>query len=308
MANNVADNVAKSVIENLKVVIIGLGLIGGSIARGLAAKLPDANVVAVGRNEKVLQQALSDGMISDYFTDIGQACKNADLIVIAVPSLSVKNILKELQPVLGSDTVVTDAASVKGEIIESVTQVFGSVPENFVPGHPIAGSEHSGYSVSTANLFEHKKVILTPLENTKESSYELVEKLWKLLGAEVISMTVKHHDEVLAATSHLPHLLAYALVDTLSQQGESEEIFRYAAGGFRDFTRIASSDPQMWHDIFMANGDATITVLDEYIEGLYRMRTAIKDQNSAELMSTFIRAKKSRDRFLAMFSAKRSKT
>ena len=308
VTESVTESVKERVIENLKVVIIGLGLIGGSIARGLAAKLPDARVLAVGRNEKVLQQALDDGMISDYSTDIGQACKDADLIVIAVPSLTVKHILKELQPVLGSNTVVTDAASVKGEVIDSVTQVFGSVPDNFVPGHPIAGSEHSGYCASSADLFEHKKVILTPLENTRKSSYELVEKLWELLGAEVISMSVKHHDEVLAATSHLPHLLAFALVDTLSQQGESEEIFRYAAGGFRDFTRIASSDPQMWHDIFMANGDATITVLDEYIEGLYRMRTAIKDQNSDELMSTFIRAKKSRDRFLEMFSSKRSKT
>lgn len=294
-----------SVIENLKVVIVGLGLIGGSIARGLVAKQTGARVVAVGRNEAILQKALDDGAISSYSTDITQACKDADLVVIAVPSLTVKHILKELQPVLASHTVVTDAASVKGEVIESVTEVFGCVPENFVPGHPIAGSEHSGYSASSADLFEHKKVILTPLENTRQSAYELVQNFWELLGAQVISMSVKHHDEVLAATSHLPHLLAFALVDTLSRQGESEEIFRYAAGGFRDFTRIASSDPQMWHDIFMANGDATITVLDEYIEGLYRMRTAIKDKNSDELMSTFIRAKKSRDIFLEMFSAKR---
>ncbi len=294
-----------SVIENLKVVIVGLGLIGGSIARGLVAKQTGARVVAVGRNEAILQKALDDGAISSYSTDITQACKDADLVVIAVPSLTVKHILKELQPVLASHTVVTDAASVKGEVIESVTEVFGCVPENFVPGHPIAGSEHSGYSASSADLFEHKKVILTPLENTRQSAHELVQNFWELLGAQVISMSVKHHDEVLAATSHLPHLLAFALVDTLSRQGESEEIFRYAAGGFRDFTRIASSDPQMWHDIFMANGDATITVLDEYIEGLYRMRTAIKDKNSDELMSTFIRAKKSRDIFLEMFSAKR---
>ncbi len=294
-----------SVIEDLKVVIVGLGLIGGSIARGLVAKQTGARVVAVGRNEASLQKALDDGMISSYSTDIAQACRDADLVVIAVPSLTVKHILKELQPGLASHTVVTDAASVKGEVIDSVTEVFGCVPENFVPGHPIAGSEHSGYSASAADLFEHKKVILTPLENTRQSAYELVQNFWQLLGAQVISMSVKHHDEVLAATSHLPHLLAFALVDTLSRQGESEEIFRYAAGGFRDFTRIASSDPQMWHDIFMANGDATITVLDEYIEGLYRMRSAIKDKNSDELMSTFIRAKNSRDRFLEMFSTKR---
>ena len=295
-------------LKNKKIVIIGLGLIGGSIARGLSSLQLAGEIVAVGRNEAVLQQAKNDGVISSFSTNIKDVAADADIVVIAVPSLTVENTLLELKSVVSENTVITDVASVKNAIVEAAVNVFGEVPENFVPGHPIAGSEHSGYSASTVELFQGKKVILTPMENTAADAVSLVTALWQVLGAEVINMPVDRHDEILAATSHLPHLLAFALVDTLSQQGESEEIFRYAAGGFRDFTRIASSDPQMWHDIFMANGDATITVLDEYIEGLYRMRTAIKDQNSDELMSTFIRAKKSRDRFLEMFSSKRSKT
>ena len=293
-------------LADLKIVIIGLGLIGGSIARGLSGPKSGQKlcreIIGVGRNEEMLQQALSDGMITDYSTDVSAACADADLVVIAVPSMTVEAVLEQLKPVVNKNTIITDAASVKGAIIESVSEVFGEVPENFVPGHPIAGSENSGYSASFADLYKGKKVILTPLDKTNKNALSMVQALWKVLGAEVINMSVTRHDELLAATSHLPHLLAYALVDTLSQQGESEEIFRYAAGGFRDFTRIASSDPQMWHDIFMLNGDATIKVLDEYMADLSRLRTAVKNHDSDELMATFVRAKKSRDKFLDIFS------
>lgn len=304
-------------LADLKIVIVGLGLIGGSIARGLSAPVPQSKantsakvektkklcreIIAVGRNESILQQALADGIITDYATDVAQACVDADLVIIAVPSLTVEKVLQELKPVIGKDTVVTDAASVKGAIIDSAFRVYGKVPENFVPGHPIAGSENSGYSASLEDLYKGKKVILTPLDETSQAAVSLVQILWESLGAEVIKMSVAHHDQVLAATSHLPHLLAYALVDTLSQQGQSEEIFRYAAGGFRDFTRIASSDPQMWHDIFMLNGEATIEVLDKYMTDLSRLRAAIKNRDSNELMATFKRAKKSRDKFLEHF-------
>ena len=280
-----------------KIVIIGLGLIGGSVARGLAGKCRE--IVAVGRQEAMLRQALDDGSITSWTTDIAAACKNADLILVAVHSLTVE---KTLAAIGNTDAVITDAASVKGEIVRAAERVYGQVPSNFVPGHPIAGSEHSGYTASTPHLFNGKKVILTPLANSDASAVAMITALWESLGAEVLTMSVERHDAVLAATSHLPHLLAFALVDTLSQQGESEEIFRYAAGGFRDFTRIASSDPQMWHDVFMTNGDATVTVLDEYIEDLHRLRKAIQARDSEELMSTFRRAKKSRDKFLEMFS------
>ena len=296
-------------LADLKIVIVGLGLIGGSIARGLSNKKSNKEsnqklcreIVAVGRNEKILQQAFDDGIITGYATDVAQACVDVDLVIIAVPSLTVEKVLQELKSAIAETTVVTDAASVKGAIIESVSRVYGEVPENFVPGHPIAGSENSGYSASLKDLYKGKKVILTPLDHTSQSAVSLVQMLWESLGSEVIKMSVADHDQVLAATSHLPHLLAYALVDTLSQQGQSEEIFRYAAGGFRDFTRIASSDPQMWHDIFMLNGDATIEVLDEYMTDLSRLRTAMQNRDSDELMTTFKRAKKSRDKFLEHF-------
>jgi len=288
-------------LKNKKIVIIGLGLIGGSIARGLSSLQLAGEIVAVGRNEAVLQQAKNDGVISSFSTNIKDVAADADIVVIAVPSLTVENTLLELKSVVSENTVITDVASVKNAIVEAAVNVFGEVPENFVPGHPIAGSEHSGYSASTVELFQGKKVILTPMENTAADAVSLVTALWQVLGAEVINMPVDRHDEILAATSHLPHLLAFALVDTLSQQGESEEIFRYAAGGFRDFTRIASSDPQMWHDIFMANGEATVKALDSYMQDLERLRAAVLSKNSEELMTTFKRAKVSRDKFLELF-------
>ena len=286
-------------LADKKIVIIGIGLIGGSVARGLTDKGLCREVVGVGRQESVLQQALAEGNITSFSTDAALACSDADLVLIAVPSLTVEKILAAIGP---TRAVITDAASVKGEIINAATRVYGDVPTNFVPGHPIAGSEYSGYAASTSGLFHGKKVILTPLPQNNPEAVALVTALWESLGAEVLHMSVERHDAVLAATSHLPHLLAFALVDTLSQQGESEEIFRYAAGGFRDFTRIASSDPQMWHDVFMTNGDATVTVLDEYIKDLQRLKKVILERDSKELMVTFRRAKKSRDRFLEMLS------
>ena len=289
------------ILASKNIVIIGLGLIGGSIARGLSVLRKDIEITAVGRNETVLQEAQTEGVITHFFTDIKTACANADLVIIAVPSLTVERILEELKSVVSEHTVITDAASVKSTIVDAVINTFGKVPVNFVPGHPIAGSEHSGYSASSAELYQGKKVILTPLDNTDEQAVNLVTALWQSLGAEVLTMSVKKHDSILAATSHLPHLLAFSLVDTLSQQGESEEIFRYAAGGFRDFTRIASSDPQMWHDIFMANGEAVVEVLDVYMGDLSRLRQAVLDKNSDDLKSTFKRAKKSRDKFLSHF-------
>jgi len=290
-----------NMIADKKIVIVGLGLIGGSIARSLSQSNLAAEIVGVGRNESVLKEALDAGAITSWATDLKEACSGADLVVIAVPSLTVKSVLEQIKPVITENMVLTDAASVKHAIVEAAEEVFGQTPNRFVPGHPIAGSEHSGFTASSTDLFKGKKVILTPLEHTDPEAIDLVASLWEAQGADVLKMTVERHDEVLAATSHLPHLLAFSLVDTLSQQGESEEIFRYAAGGFRDFTRIASSDPQMWHDIFMTNGEATVKILDSYIQDLKRLREALLSGNSEELMSTFTRARKSRARFLEFF-------
>ena len=293
-----------SLLNGKKIVIVGLGLIGGSVARGLSALNADMDIVGVGRNSLTLQNAVDDGSIASYSTDLKVACKDADLVLIAVPSLSVEQVLSDLKEVVTDNMVITDAASVKEVVVESAQRIFGRIPPGFVPGHPIAGSEHSGYEASFPELYRNRKVILIPLEASAPEAVSLVTALWEALGAEVVEMDVARHDAVLAATSHLPHLLAFALVDTLSQQGESEEIFRYAAGGFRDFTRIASSDPHMWRDIFLANGQATANVLDLYIEDLGRLRAAMLDKNAEVLMETFRRAKKSRDNFMAMLSDK----
>jgi prephenate dehydrogenase len=289
----------KAQFKDKKIVIIGLGLIGGSLARALVAAGCECEIVGVGRDANVLQQAIAEGSITGFTTDVQTACADADLIVVAVPVLSVKAMLQEMAPVLAPHAIVTDVASVKHSIITAAREVFGTVPANFVPGHPIAGSEQSGYKAAKAELFQGRKVILTPLETTSKDAVATVQALWQLTGAEVLQMPVAHHDEVLAATSHLPHLLAFALVDTLSQQGQKQDIFRYAAGGFRDFTRIASSDPVMWRDIFVTNGAATVKVLDDYVADLARLREILLKGDGQALFDTFKRANDSRNIFLS---------
>lgn len=290
-------------LNGRKIAILGLGLIGGSLARALVRRVPDCEIVGVGRNEATLQQALQDGSITSYALDARVACRDADVIVLAVPVLSIADQLRQIAPVLPAHAVLTDVASCKQAVVDAVHEVMGSVPATFVAGHPIAGSEQSGYAAAKPDLFVNRKVILTPQTHTDVAAVALVRSMWELAGAEVLEMSVAHHDEVLAATSHLPHLLAYALVDTLSQQGESEEIFRYAAGGFRDFTRIASSDPVMWRDIFLTNGTATVCILDKYVEDLQRLRQALLEGDGPMLFDTFTRAKQSRDRFLLQLSS-----
>lgn len=290
-------------LQHSKIVVLGLGLIGGSLARALTKRQQPCQVVGVDRNEAMLQQALNEGSITGYSLDAQIACQDADLVVVAVPVLSIAEQLRLIAPVLPGHAVVTDVASVKQAVVDAVTEVFGCMPANFVAGHPIAGSEQSGYAAARPDLFVNRKVILTPCENTDPAALALVSGMWESTGAEVLQMSVVHHDEVLAATSHLPHLLAFALVDTLSQQGESEEIFRYAAGGFRDFTRIASSDPVMWRDIFLTNGPATVAILDKYMEDLQRLRRALLDGDASLLFDTFQRAKQSRDRFMHQLQA-----
>jgi prephenate dehydrogenase len=283
-----------------KIVIVGMGLIGGSIARGLARLGFDGEVVGVGRDTVPLSQALNDGCLTGFTTDVQTACADADLVIIAVPVLTMTSVLRELAAVLSDSAVVTDVASVKQAVVNAAETVFGRVPDNFVPGHPIAGSEQSGYAAAKPDLFIGRRVILTPLPHTNTHAVELVTELWQEIGAEVLQMPVAHHDEVLAATSHLPHLLAFGLVDTLSQQGESEEIFRYAAGGFRDFTRIASSDPVMWRDIFLTNAEAIAKILDEYTADLGQLRASLLARDSDQLLALCKRANKSREVFLAM--------
>lgn len=275
--------------------IIGVGLIGGSLARALKQVGEVGEVVGCGRGEMNLQAAVRLGVVDRYDTDPARAVAGADVVVVAVPLGAMEAVLRAIVPHLKPDTVVTDVGSAKASVVADVERVYGRIPSHFVPGHPIAGTEQSGVEASFATLFQRRRVILTPLAETAAAAHHLVRRMWELTGAEVVDMGVRHHDAVLAATSHLPHLLAYALVDTLARLDDRAEIFRYAAGGFRDFTRIASSDPTMWHDICIANREQLLEMMTLFNTELARLAEAIRNDDRAVILSTFQRAKRARD-------------
>jgi len=207
---------------------------------------------------------------------------------------------------LAAGAVITDGGSSKRSVVDDAMAVFGEIPAVLVPGHPIAGRERGGVEASSACLFAQRRIILTPVAETSSAALEKVRWMWQQTGAEVTEMTVSHHDEVLAATSHLPHMLAYQLVDTLAQLDDRRDIFRFAAGGFRDFTRIASSDPVMWRDICLANRTALLEILDRYQADLGRLRDTVEQGDAEALMATFSRAKTARDAFVDRVAADRS--
>ena len=280
-----------------KIAIIGLGLIGCSWVKALKTAKSAGSVSGFDRNVDSMQQALQAGLIDDYSLDIGDVVRDADFIIISVPILAVAEVLEQIKPLIGEKTILTDVGSVKGNISNDVTRVLGEEFDRFVLGHPIAGSERSGVSAADENLFKHHKVILTPEQRTSERALDLVTDAWELTGAVVELMSVRHHDEVLAATSHLPHLLAYSLVDTLANNHENKDIFNYAAGGFRDFTRIASSSPIMWRDIFVGNKDEVLKALDLFTADLQQLREVVASEDKTQMMGTFTRAKAARDHF-----------
>ncbi|MEO5702723.1 MAG: prephenate dehydrogenase/arogenate dehydrogenase family protein [Gammaproteobacteria bacterium] len=280
-----------------RLVIIGVGLIGGSL--GLALKKAGAcrEVVGCGRTPLHLKKAVELGVIDRYETDIGRAAQDADMVVLAVPVGVIEASFEQLAGHLSAHTVFTDVGSTKGSVVAAAQRVFKQVPAMFVPGHPIAGTEKSGVTAATAELFQQRRVVLTPLPDTSPDALAKVRQMWKWTGAEIVETSVEHHDAVLAATSHLPHLLAYTLVDSLARMDASEEIFRFAAGGFNDFTRIAGSSPQMWHDICLANGAAILKMIEHFDKDLIQLATAIRDGDGAQILDLFTRAKTARDRF-----------
>ena len=275
--------------------IIGVGLIGGSLARALREAGAVDEIVGSGRQVESLQTGCDLGVIDRFETDPAQAVVGADMVVIAVPIGAMEPVLTRIAPVLDEQSVLTDVGSVKGEVVGIVRQVFGHTPARFVPGHPIAGTERSGVEASFATLFRNRRVILTPLVETDVDAHHRVRAMWQAAGAEVIDTGVRHHDEVLAATSHLPHLLAYCLVDTLARLDDRAEIFKFAAGGFRDFTRIASSDPKMWHDICLSNRDQLLALTELFSRDLAQLAEAVKAGDSEAIMKVFQRAKHARD-------------
>lgn len=287
------------------VLIVGLGLIGGSLARALRSSGFSQRFIGYGHRAPSLERGVALGVIDEYTLDLDEAVSHADIIVICTPTLTAATLLDEIMPRVTAlaETeqrmiAVTDAASVKGNLYSRGCELGGGkMPPQLVLGHPIAGSENSGVDASRADLYQDHRVILTPAAGNDEGAIALIRSMWESTGAQVIDMSVEQHDLVLAATSHLPHVLAYALVDALARSEHGEDIFRYAAGGFRDFTRIASSDPVMWRDISIANKSALLRALDGFTEHLAELRDAIESEDAGRLEATFGAAKKARDGF-----------
>ena len=280
-----------------RLVVVGLGLIGGSFAKGIRATGLFREVVGVDLDADSRRLAVELGVVDRCESELAAACQGADVIQLAVPILVMERVLAQLAKLDLGEAVITDVGSAKGNLIRAARQAFGEMPARFVPGHPIAGSEQSGVSAADPKLFRRHKVILTPVAETDPEALALIDHLWSALDADVEHMDVEHHDQVLAATSHLPHLLAYTLVDSLAKRNENLEIFRYAAGGFRDFTRIAGSDPLMWHDIFLANRDAVLQALDDFRDDLDALRAAVDEGDGHHLLGVFTRARVAREHF-----------
>ncbi len=279
----------------MRLAVIGLGLIGGSLARALRAAGAVSEVVACGRSPDSLARALELGVADRVTTDAADAVRAADVVLLGVPLGAMRDLMAQIAPALPAAAIVTDVGSTKQSVIADAAATLGAALPRFVPGHPIAGTERSGVEASFAELFQNRRVILTPTEKTDRTAVDRVAALWGQAGAEVVEMDAAHHDRVLALTSHLPHTLAFALVDRLSQMQEQDEIFAYAAGGFRDFTRIASSDPVVWRDICLNNRSALLDALQAYRDELEELAQALRNHDGAALEAMFRRAKKARD-------------
>jgi len=280
-----------------RLAIIGVGLIGGSLAQALRKADAVVEVVGCGRGKPNLEKAVELGVIDRYTHDIGEAVDGADMVFVAVPLGAMKSTFQAMRGNLSPNAIVTDGGSVKASVVRDITEAFGELPSNFVPGHPIAGTERSGVEAAFPTLYQNRRIILTPLNSTNPDALAKVDAMWQLCGADVTHMEVEHHDEVLAATSHLPHMLAFSLVDVLAQMKENDEIFRYAAGGFRDFTRIASSSPVMWRDICLANREALGGMLEHFAAELTSLSEILREGDGDHLLEIFERAKAARDRF-----------
>ncbi|MDD2864551.1 MAG: prephenate dehydrogenase/arogenate dehydrogenase family protein [Methylococcales bacterium] len=284
-----------------KICVIGVGLIGGSIAKAARANNTSETIVGFGRADDLenLQLAKKLGVIDEFFTEIESAVSDADCVIIATPVAATENVLQQLKPFWSQSTIYTDVGSTKGNVVGAAKNVFGEVPANFLPAHPIAGAENSGVQAALVDLFVKKRLIITPLKNTNSDALNTLRQFWEKIGASVSLMNVQEHDSVLAATSHLPHILAFGLVDMLGHRDEQEDIFKFAAGGFRDFTRIASSDPTMWTAICEANKNELVPLLEQFKTELSKVQTLLETGDYAQLSELFAYANTARQRFLA---------
>ncbi len=278
-----------------KLAIIGVGLIGSSLSLALKQAAAVEQVVGYGRSRQNLERGVELGVLDSFETSIADAVNGADVVVVAVPLGAMEQVFSELKAAVSRQAVITDVGSAKGSVVAVARQGLEEIFSRFVPGHPIAGKEKSGVEAGSADLYRNRRVILTPVEETEKQAIATIGQMWRNCGALVEHLSVDHHDKVLAATSHLPHMLAYALVHQLSSLNEHEEIFRYAAGGFRDFTRIASSDPVMWRDVCIANSDILVELIEHYQLELGQVANAIKAGDADKLLKLFGRAKSERD-------------
>jgi prephenate dehydrogenase len=281
-----------------RVAILGVGLIGGSFALALKEARACGHVVGAGRNSANLTLALERGVVDSTAADAVAAAHGADLVLLAAPLAQFPKLLREVASVLGPKALVTDGGSTKRDVVAAARAALGRKIGQFVPAHPIAGGEKSGAGAASATLFQRKRVVLTPLPENPEPSIKKINEAWSVCGANVTRMTPEEHDAVLGAVSHLPHVLAYALVHEIASRENGAQLFGYAAGGFRDFTRIASSHPEMWRDICLANRDRLLAELDRYGEKLQAMRRLLEAADGPGLEKVFAEAREARERWI----------
>jgi prephenate dehydrogenase len=280
------------------VAIVGVGLIGGSFALGLKAAGLASRVTGVGRSQANLKRAVELGVIDDIATG-PEVYETADLILIATPVGQMARVMREIAPRIKANAVVTDGGSTKSDVAALAREHFGARLARFVPAHPIAGAELSGVEAARVDLYQGKKVVIAALPETTPDAVAKVRAAWEACGAKIFEMNPVQHDETFAAVSHLPHLLAFALVDDIASRPQADQLFQYAASGFRDFTRIAGSSVEMWRDIAVANQPALLAELDAYLAALTRMRALLAAGDGEALAAVFAHARQARQDWLA---------
>jgi len=280
-----------------KLIIFGVGLIGGSVALALKKQAQALVCVGVGRNRENLDQAIKLGIIDVIADDLAEALADADMVLIATPVAQTRSVLQQIKPHLQTDTIITDAGSTKADVLTIAAEVLGDQAHQFVGGHPIAGAEKSGAAAAMADLYIGKNVVLTPTAQNNTAAIDKVRQLWQDCGAHVIEMSAQHHDSIFATVSHLPHLLAFALVNDIASRDNANELFQFAASGFRDFTRIAGSHPEMWRDISLANKNALLTEVSQFQTALAKIEHLLADEDGNGLQDLFERASLARNQW-----------
>jgi len=281
-----------------KLAVFGVGLIGGSFACALKQAGAVQTVCGIGRSRSNLERALELGVIDEIASDAQAAMDGTDFALVAVPVAQTDRVLREIAPYLPPDCVVSDAGSTKQDVAMAARQALGAKRRQFVPAHPIAGAELSGVEAASPTLFRGRLVVLTPLDDTPSDACARVESAWQTCGARVMQMTPKRHDQVFAAVSHLPHALAFALVEMIAKRPDAQELFSFAGAGFRDFTRIAGSSPEMWRDICVANREALLSELSAFQAALATLTEHIRSGEASDIEALFRDARSARDHWI----------